>query len=269
MDQITDGNGAWLRELEEQLHAGDPWGEAIGRYWERIAGRPPPTWPPRSGAVNWHWLTDLEELDRVVDLGSPFGDLALHFEREGAVVDYWAGRSAHLDVVRARMGQASSRVRVVSGRWFDPKDMGLADLVVLLASDGWGSRVPSVVAEHTPRIDQTIRLLRPGGWFAALLPNLLSFEVIRKGVLGIGHAEVGKLARIQRLRSAIEGAAFRELRFYLLLPGIGRPEVMVPRTRHALDAHRSGGQAGPGYLSRIVGRLYPLRFPGVLVLGKR
>lgn len=263
---IHDARGRWLRELHEGLQDGVKWPEAIGQYWTRVAGLEPPTWPPRSGGVNWHWLTDLDSLGRVVDFGSPFGDLAFLFEAEGANVVYCAASSLHLEVTKARIQHTGSKIGVAAPNAEGSRADELADLAVVMASEGWAARVARPLAHHVPDLHWAIRFLRPGGWLAVLLPNPWSIGVFRAAWRSGEGVDLSGLARIHRLGAAVEGMGFSCVRPYYVLPDIGQPETFVPRTSAAVRTIRPGRD---GHLGRITDWLHPLFFPGILLLARK
>ena len=264
--EVCHDHGRWLQVLYRSLMDGDCWEDASLRYWEALSGRLPPEWPPPAGVVNWHWLVGTRALERVVDLGSPFGELGFHFAQEGAEVEYFGVPSLHLDVVNARAHRSGLSVQVHREGGSRPSEP--ADLVVLLAADGWEARVPRDLSQQVPDFSEAVSLLGDaGGCLALLVPNSWHFgglEALDR--IGPMHT-LGSFLRTDRLKLAMKQGPFREVREYFVLPSLAHPQTVVPATGPAAGTFPVLAAPPTGVMGRLKCRINRMRFPALLLVG--
>lgn len=257
-----------LPPLLSALERGGGWDEAFIRFWVSLTGAPRPEWPPKDGRINWIWLTDLERIDRVIDLGSAFGDVAADFAGESAHVSYVGAPSLHGTIVEHRFRGEDAWIDVDLRTTSPGATLDGADCVVFVASEGWQERLPQWIGGASGVVRHAHRMLRPGGWFAFLGPNPVSESNLRAGVFG-----VPKALRAHRLLRGVLGglrdAGFSRPRRYVVSPTHELPVVLVPDHPRALQAWGAQNVSDSGWRGRLPLALRTVSFEGALVLAQR
>lgn len=257
-----------LRPLLDSLERGERWESAFDAFWIALTGAPRPEWPPTDGRVNWIWLTDLEKMEQVIDIGSAFGDVAGNLAGECSEVSYVGAPGLHGTIVERRFRDEDEWISVDLGTSAPAAHSEGADCVVFVASEGWEARLPHWIDGPSDIARQAGRLLRPGGWFAFLGPNPLSEGHLRSGALGLP-----KLVRANRLlrtiMSGLRQAGFSHHRRYAVSPDHELPVVVVPHDPRALRAWGALTDSGAGWRGRLPAPLRALPFDGTLVLARR
>lgn len=253
-------------DLLAALRAGQPWEQAFRDHWIALTGNQPSIWPHSDGRLNWLWLTDLDAVQRVVEIGGLYGDFASDLTREFPGVTYLGSSAAHGQVVAERFrGHRAIDVVLEDEPSLPP---GGADCVVFDAHHGWGRRVPSALRDPRALMHRAFNWLRPGGWLAFTGPNLTSYSALSEAVRGRGPW----LKDPQPLRAIapqMTSAGFTAVHPYLIAPETGAPYMLVPHTAEALRWWTTTAVAEPGVLGILAPRLPRTFFPRILFLARR
>lgn len=245
------------------------WQPAFEGFRNALGWGPQVDWPPPDGLANWVWLTSIQHLGSIMDLGSPLGELAAGMVGTFERVNFIGSESIHTDVVEERLKRIPLGAATVVS---DPRPVnsneGSADCVVIDLAEGWRQRLPSWISGAEGVAGLAAHFLNGTGSLVVMRPNPWGLSrLIRSGASSLTPLRIDWAAR--RLARGMKRRGFTSRRRYYVAPDPGLPEMLVPARGSVVRAWGEFSLA-PGGAHKLLRGLAPwCVFPHLLEIFER